>query len=362
MIIHHYVPFTSNVGDLFVRDGIHLRLHEQFRGATIIELPANDPHRRSHEPVGLVGVNLARSNAEADLVIVGGSNLYEGPEWRFITSVDAVQALRPPLAFIGLGIGSVRGQRERPLSEKSLAEIRVSHERALGVAVRDTNTVEFLHGLGLSCRMTACPATFVGRKPMHLSPVRRVVVSAPPVRFLPKWGHKGYVRSALMRATFRDVLKSLAKQEIEFEVIAHDDRDVEYLGSLLSEFGQKPLYLGNDPRPYYEHFQKADFAICYRLHMAISCLGWGVPFSLVNFDLRTEAFRNTYDIGEITYDAFKIGAMRQLIRDMGDLKNLPNRKEKNYRSLEQRRETFWTETNVFYSELAVKMNHLPSNT
>ncbi len=99
MIIHHYVPFTSNVGDLFVRDGIHLRLHEQFRGATIIELPANDPHRRSRESVGLIGSNLARSNAEADLVIVGGSNMYEGPEWRFITSVDAIQALRPPLVF-----------------------------------------------------------------------------------------------------------------------------------------------------------------------------------------------------------------------------------------------------------------------
>ncbi len=56
------------------------------------------------------------------------------------------------------------------------------------------------------------PGNIRGTQAMHLSPVRRVVVSAPPVRFLPKWGHKGYVRSVLMRATFRDVLKSLAKQ------------------------------------------------------------------------------------------------------------------------------------------------------
>lgn len=355
MVIHHYVPFTSNVGDLFVRDGIHLRLREHFPDARVLELPANDPHRRLQTPVGLEGANLERTNNSADLVVVGGSNMYEGPEWRFTTTVEAIKALRPPLAFIGLGIGSVRGRRTRPLSEKSLAEIRASHGRAAGVAVRDNTTSDFLRHLGLRSRMTACPATFVGREPMRLAPIRRVAVSAPPARFLPKWGHRGYARSTLMLATFKRVLHALAAQGLDFAVIAHDERDVAYLNLLLHEFGRKPLYFGNETRLYYEQFRAADFAICYRLHMAISCLGWGVPFHLVNFDLRTEAFRDTYGIGTITYDAFGLGAMRRLVRDVRALPQFPRGAEEIYSALERRREEFWRETSAFYSELAARL-------
>lgn len=355
MVIHHYVPFTLNVGDLFVRDGIHLCLREQFSGVRMVELPANDPQRRSKVPVGLTGANLERTNAEADLVVVGGSNLYEGPEWRFVTDLESIRALRPPMAFIGLGVGSVRGRKVRPLSNKSVAEIRASHERAIGVAVRDLNTVAWLASLGIKCQMTACPATFVGHQPMRFSPVRRVVVSAPPARFLPKWGHRGYVRSTLMVATFRRVLQILETRGLEFEVIAHDERDVDYLEPMLSKFGRKPLYFGNETQTYYEHFRAADLAICYRLHMAISCLGWGVPFYLINFDLRTEAFRDTYGIGAITYDAFGLGAMRRLALDVCALPSFPQGVAPVFKAMEQRREEFRQASARFYADISLKL-------
>lgn len=360
MLIHHYVPFTSNVGDLFVRDGIHARLREQFPGAVIKELPANDPHRRSQKPVGLIGANLELTNAEAQLVIVGGSNMYEGPEWKLMTSVDAINAINVPLAFIGLGVGSVRGDRVRPLTEKSKAEIRASHKKAIGVAVRDQASVEFLEELGLQGTMTACPATFVGRNPMRIRKPKHVVVSAPPARFLPKWGHRGYFRSKVMISTFTKVLQSLSKQSVTWEVIAHDDRDIEFLMPMLEIFGKKPLYFGNDPAPFYEEFKKADVAVCYRLHMGISCLGWGVPFWLINFDLRTEAFRDTYGIGELSFDAFSLTDSRRLKRAVGSIKSFPSATERQkLEGMHGKREYYWSVTCAFYQGLVSRLGTVP---
>lgn len=351
-IIHHYVPFTTNVGDLFVRDGIHARLREQFPGARIVELRANDPGSRATGPVGLTGENLKHTNHEAHLVVVGGSNMYEGPRWRFQTDVESLQRLRVPLAFIGLGVGSVRGDRERPLDARSLAEIRCSHQRAIGVGVRDQPTADFLGGLGLACTMTACPATFVGNGELRRGPVRRVVISAPPVRFLPKWGHRGFLAGAVMFATFKRLLARLTRVGVHWEVVAQDEKDLGYLAALLTPLGRKALYFGDQTEAYYQQFQAADFAICYRLHMAISCVGWGVPFLLINFDRRTASFRDTFQADTLTFDAFNLRAQQRLLEMATHPGALQRAGEEQFPAVLARRNQFRSVTDSFYRRLA----------
>ncbi len=347
-VIHHYVPFTTNVGDLFVRDGIHARLREHFPGAQIVEFKANDPGSRAEGPVGLLGENLERSNREAQLVVVGGSNMYEGPRWRFRTDVDSLNALKVPLAFIGLGVGSVRGDRERPLEEASIEQIRVSHQKALGVAVRDQPTVDFLSGLGLKSTMTACPATFVGGQTLKVNRPRKVVISAPPIRFLPKWGHKGYFGGRTMFGAFRKLLRSYEKQGLDWQVIAQDQKDLEYLESFMGEFGKAPVCFGNETQPYYEAFREADFAVCYRLHMAISCLGWGVPFALIHFDKRTSSFRDTYGAQAVTFDAFSSGDQYRFLKLVTDPQAMEQAAETHFPGIMKRRDEFRSVTDSFY--------------
>lgn len=351
-VIHHYVPFTTNVGDLFVRDGIHARLRERFPGARIVELKANDPGSRATGPVGLLGENLELTNREAQLVVVGGSNMYEGPRWRFQTNVAALQQLRVPLAFIGLGVGSVRGSQERPLDAASLAEIRCSHERAIGVAVRDQPTADFLAGLGLACTMTACPATFVGQGTPRLGAVRRVVISAPPVRFLPKWGHRGFLSGTVMFVTFKRLLARLTRAGVAWEVIAQDEKDLGYLAELLTPLGRQARYFGGQTDAYYQQFQAADFAICYRLHMAISCVGWGVPFLLINFDRRTASFRDTFQAGALTFDAFSFRAQRRFLKTAAQADTLQRAGEAQFPAVLRQRDQFRSVTDSFYRRLA----------
>jgi hypothetical protein len=129
---------------------------------------------------------------------------------------------------------------------------------------------------------------------------------------------------------------------------------VDYLDKILSNFGMKPLYFGNETQPYYEHFKTADFAICYRLHMAISCVGWGVPFRLINFDLRTEAFKGVYDIDPVTYDAFGLGEMRRLLRDVVFPPSGSETLSTIYKNVERRREELRAKTAQFFDDVAAK--------
>lgn len=354
MVVHHYVPFTSNVGDLFVRDGIHQRLREVFPNVRIVELPANDPHKKSGLPVGLEGVNLERTNAEADLVVVGGSNMYQGPDWRFATNVEAIEKLRPPLAFIGLGVGSIRGKKSRSLSERSRQEIIASHRKAIGVAVRDVDTVEFLTELGVEATLTGCPATFIGREPLKQGAPQRVLVSAPPERFLPKWGHKGYITGKVMQSTFKQALHTLKKSGADFDVVAQDGQDMRYLPPFLESFGKKPLYFGMETTKYLDLFRTADLVVCYRLHMAIASLGMGVPFLLVNFDQRTAAFRNTFQADDVTFDAFDFLAQCRLSRVVRLWRQPEEVLKATWRKAESLRDQLWNATRSFYETLAQK--------
>jgi polysaccharide pyruvyl transferase WcaK-like protein len=351
MIIHHYVPHTANVGDLFVRDGIHLRLKEIFPQARIVELPANDPDKVLHTCVGMTGENLERTNAEAQLVVVGGSNLYQGPDWRFKTDENSIKALRVPLCFIGLGTGSIRSGHGKPLDERSRREIILSHEKALGVAVRDYATAQLLRTLGIDSTVTACPAAFVGRETFRVARPKKILVSAPPRRFVPRLWRKSMFQNGWMYLGFQRLLRMLEKSGIDWQVIVHDSRDNDYVAPLLAPYGRQAVSPGMNTAAYYEAFRSADLVIAYRLHMGISALGWGVPLFLVDFDLRTRAFIETFECDAIAFDAFSPPKVAGLLRAVKRFIAYPEQYQQIYQRMLERREFFWNKTSGFYSEI-----------
>ena len=86
--------------------------------------------------------------------------------------------------------------------------------------------------------------------------------------------------------------------------------------------------------------------------MAISCLGWGTPFALVNFDKRTAAFRETYAIDAMTFDAFSLRAQRRLRKAVGDAGAMERVATDLFTEVPRRRDQFRETTNQFYQRLA----------
>src|SRR5947208_17033962 len=108
MRIHHFYPKTRNVGDHFVQRGVERMIRALVPRATFDLFNVNS--RGADETgYGLTRATVARANREADLIIVGGSNLYEGSlRWRWGVHLepDALDDLCVPLFLVGIGTGS----------------------------------------------------------------------------------------------------------------------------------------------------------------------------------------------------------------------------------------------------------------
>src|SRR5215217_4844605 len=168
MRVHHFYPKTRNVGDHFVQRGIERMIREVVPAATFTLFNVNS--RGGDETgYGLTRANVERANREADLVIVGGSNLYEGSlrwPWGVHVEAGALERLRVPLFLLGLGTGSDFLARARRPSRRAREEIRLINERADFSGVRDAPTLKWLRDLGVSkAELTGDPATFIFKRP-----------------------------------------------------------------------------------------------------------------------------------------------------------------------------------------------------
>jgi len=292
MIIHHYYPHGHNIGDRFARDGIRKLLRERSPGATIVDFPVN----KSCPPgvaYGLRGENVERNNAEADLVVIGGSNLYQcrkrGP-WGVATDVESIQRLSRPVMLIGLGTGSSFKNTVRPCLPPSSDEIRLLNQRAVGSSVRDKRTEAFLTALGLRGQvMTGCPSTFVFEKDLAFNDHLDVAVSFPPVRFKKRhpWTYFRVIRA------IRKHMDYCLGQGLRPFLACHDRGDLE-LAKEISR-GRTELFFSENTEDYYARYANIRLLVGFRLHASIICLSMGVPFIPVSFDLRGTAFLEAYD-------------------------------------------------------------------
>jgi hypothetical protein len=301
MRIHHFYPKTRNVGDHFVQRGVERMIHEVVPGASFRLFDVNG--RGGDEAYGLTRAAVVRANREADLVVVGGSNLYEG-NWRWPWGVHlepgAIEELRVPLFLLGVGTGSAFLSPAHKPSARARSEIKLLNERAELSGARDVLTLRWLRALGVSkAELTGDPATFIFNRPARLEG-DRVVLAMPPRRF---WSSRGQFLKVRLhgRAMFRALVAlacSLAGRGREVVVACNDPADLGLARSLFGEgFGGR-ITCPETSEEYFGLLAESRAVVAGRLHTAVASFSLGVPFVLLDSDRRTRGFVETYGLDD----------------------------------------------------------------
>ncbi len=304
MIVHHYYPHTGNIGDHFIADAIRRLVSHHRPGAQIIPFPVNRHRRDERQPFGLQGENLDRTNEDAGLVIIGGSNLYEfnrHGRWGVATDVDSLRRLRVPVLLLGIGHGSRRRDDVRPGSRESLAEIRLLNEQAVGSSVRDTITLEFLHRMKIDKPvLTGCPATFLFDQTLVFNEHPQAAIAMPPARF-----RKDRLRFFCIVRAIRKYIRYCRDRSLSPVLACHTSEDADLVGKL--RFAGAEVFCSDRTEDYYALYRQSRMVMAFRLHAAIISLSLGTPFVPVNFDQRGQGFVETYESEDWAIDAARWG-------------------------------------------------------
>ena len=298
MRIHHFFPRTNNIGDHFVQRGIEAMVRRIRPDASIELFDVND-RGTDRSDYGLTRRAIERANAEADAIIVGGSNLYEGNyrwHWGIHLETDALEKLRVPLLLLGIGSGSAFRAPLHSASKQATNEIKLLNHHARLSGARDVITLDWLHELGIAkAQLTGDPATFIFNSPLQTALAGRVLIVMPPRRFwrsIPQfWNVRRHGRA--MFTALVSLARSLPAAGQEVVVACNDPLDLPLARSL---FHGVDIICPQTPEDYFDHLAKSSAIVSGRLHSAVAALSLGVPFILMNVDQRTEGFIKTYGL------------------------------------------------------------------
>jgi hypothetical protein len=307
LVVHHYFPIGSgNIGDAMVARAIQEQLPRHLGPCRFVDVPVNDRYEGQDREIGLRGANVDRSNAEADLVVIGGSNLLEprkarrwngrGPRrgrWSVLTTVEEIARLRVPSMLVGMGTGSSFGQSIRPYMEPATSEIRALFARSFAHSVRDVVTVERLRQIDVQTRCDGCPVTFMSDAPVVAqSDEFPLAVSLPP----------HYIRNSLAGKLFMhgalSYIRWLHERKVPLLVTLQEDRDVAFARDHLPR-GIEVFYTESLDEEL-DRFRRIRGMIAFRLHAGLTALALGKPIIPVGIDWRGLGFIRTIDAGAIS--------------------------------------------------------------
>src|ERR1051326_4207516 len=185
MHIHHFFPRTRNIGDHFVQRGIHSMVLRLYPNATFESFDVNSRGQPGSE-YGLTRRAIERTNQDADFIIVGGSNLYEGNyrwPWGVEVEAGALELLRVPLILLGIGSGSNFNAPLHQPSTRAMREIRLLNKCAKLSGARDVLTLAWLRQCGISnAELTGDPATFIFNRSYVERRSGSILLALPPRR------------------------------------------------------------------------------------------------------------------------------------------------------------------------------------
>ncbi len=251
---------------------------------------------------GLTRSTVERANREADLIIVGGSNLYEGSlRWRWGVHLepDALKNLRVPLFLLGIGSGSNFLSPMHQPSSRATREIKLLNDYARFSGARDVITHDWLRQLGISkAELTGDPATFIFNQPHRNSQEGHILLVMPPRRF---WTSKRQFWSVHLRgrAMFR-ALVGLARQlqadGHKVVIACNDPLDVPLASSLFDGWLPGGVVCPETTEEYFQLLRASRAVVSGRLHTAVVAFSMGIPFLLLDSDQRTHGFVRTYQL------------------------------------------------------------------
>ena len=301
MRIHHFYPRTNNIGDHFVQRGIEQMIRGIVPDATFELFDVNSRGEDKIE-YGLTPSAVERANSEADLIVVGGSNLYEGSyrwRWGVHLDVDALKNLRVPLFLLGIGSGSnFTSPLHRP-SARAKSEIKLLNDYAIFSGARDVITLDWLQQLGISkVKLTGDPATFVFNNPPANNRDGNILIAMPPSRF---WSSKRkfwnvHVRGRAMFRAMVAVARTLLEEGYRIVVACNDPLDLPIAESLFAGWLPGVVVCPETPEEYFQLLSASRAVVSGRLHTAVVAFSLGIPFLLMDVDQRTHGFVKTYQL------------------------------------------------------------------
>lgn len=323
MRIHHFYPRTANIGDHFVQRGIEQMFQRLVPGSKFDLFNVNSRGGDSEE-YGLTHAAIERANYEADLIVVGGSNLYEGSfrwPWGVHLEADALKQMRVPLFLMGIGSGSnFSGALHRP-SPRAEKEIKLLNRHAAFSGARDVTTFEWLQRLGIAkAKLMGDPATFIFNLPARHDRSGTVLISVPPRRF---WSSKRQAWNVLTRgrAMFKALnmlARRLSNEGRDVVVVCNDPADLATAESLFG-WMPNPVLCPQTPEDYFEVLSKSVAVVSGRLHTAVAAFSLGIPFVLIDVDQRTRGFIKTYQLEGWALDPSQSGVEGRLSEQVNRL-------------------------------------------
>jgi polysaccharide pyruvyl transferase WcaK-like protein len=318
MRIHHFYPRSNNIGDHFVQRGIAAMIRGIVSAASFNLFDVNS-RGQDKTNYGLTQSAVERANREADLVVIGGSNLYEGSlgwPWGVHLDPHALENLHVPLFLLGLGTGSSFNSPLHKPSRRAKAEIRLVNDCATLSGVRDVTTLDWLQQLGVTkAKLMGDPAAFIfnhAAKPANRS--GPIMITLPPRRV---WTSKRQLWN--VRANGRAVFSALVglTQKLldrgeQCIVVCNDPLDLEVAGKLFGSWLPRPVVCPQTPEEYFQLLAQSRAVISGRLHTAVVSFSLGIPFLLIDVDQRTRGFLNTYQLQPWAITPSRSGVERRL--------------------------------------------------
>jgi len=314
MLIHHFYPRTRNIGDHFVQRGISSMVHRIIPEARFETFDVNS-RGQDKLSYGLTQAAIERANDAADLVIVGGSNLYEGAfgwPWGVHLDPDALTKLRVPLFLLGVGTGSAFASELHQPAAGAVREITLLNELASLSGVRDVITLAWLKRVGITkAKLLGDPATFIFNHPMQTNKTGHILVVIPPYRV---WNNKRQFLTVYKRgrAVFRalaGITRTLLEQGQKVVVACNDPNDLELAQQLFAGYD---VTCPSTPEDYFKLLRKSRAVISGRLHTAVVAFSLGIPFLLLDIDGRTSGFVQTYQLDNWAVSAADHGIAERL--------------------------------------------------
>lgn len=284
---------------------------------------AFDVNSRGQEKTnyGLTKRAVERANNEADLIIVGGSNLYEGAfrwPWGVHLDPDALKNLRVPLFLLGLGTGSSFASPLHRPSPRAAFEIKLLNDYAALSGARDVTTLDWLQQLGVTkAKLLGDPATFIFNHPLRdANRDGHVMITLPPLRMWRSRRQFWKVRTIgrAMFAALVELARKLLEEGQQVEVVCNDPLDLPVAQKLFAGGLPRPVVCPTYPEEYFQLLSQSRAVISGRLHTAVVAFSLGIPFLLIDGDHRTNGFLKTYQLEPWSIVPSRFGAAEQLYK------------------------------------------------
>lgn len=312
MRIHHFYPRSTNIGDHLVQHGIEVMIR-RIMPAAGFELFNINSRGSNKSDYGLTEAAVDRANREADLIVVGGSNLYEGSygwHWGVHLEAEALKKLRVPLFLMGIGSGSNFASPLHKPSARARNEIKLLNSHAMLSGARDVITLEWMQKLGISnAKLFGDPATFIFNRPPQNSDKGHILITMPPQRF---WISKRQFWSVHLRG--RPMFKALVT--VANKLIAEGNKVIVACNDPIDLPVTQALFNGSPPEfvvcpqtvdEYFQLLSTSRAVVSGRLHTAVVAFSLGLPFLLLDVDQRTHGFVKTYQLDAWSVDATRPG-------------------------------------------------------